>query len=270
MFSPCPRKYYFNITPSNIVRIYSAHSSDAEKQPRLPLVMLCTLLLYIHVYSKCMFRNIFLSCLHFTLQTFSDVVGEDMDEDTNILSQCTPSLRDSNYSTPSHRNATSGTLSQTEHTTKDHWIHDLQQKDNSIQINNRTVIPRQSNNIQSLTRGAAVVLATCKASSQSSFNAASKSHTRSASDTMAESVPIGCPDEMVMDDLPCDFNDFSDDERMDDVPSPVLDKGNPSSAVVNRRETCSTMVKDGTTMAPNSRDSGFFSKLCEGTCMLCI
>ena len=208
----------------------------------------------------------FLSCLYFTLQTFSDVVGEDMDENTNILSQCTPSLRDSNYSTPFHRNATSGTLSQTKRTTKDHWIHNSQQKNNSIQINNRTVIPRHSTNIQSLTRGAAVVLATCKASSQSSFNAASKSHTQSA---MAESVPIGRPDEMLMDDLPCDFNDFSDDESMD-VPSPVLDKGNPSSAVVNQIETCSTMVKDGTTMAPNSRDSGFFSKLCGGTCMLCI
>jgi hypothetical protein len=140
---------------------------------------------------------------------------------------------------------------------------------------------RSSSNLQSLTRGAASFLAARKQqSSHSNASSTCTSHSpKTGEDTDENSTrkvasSNSLSDSLLLDDLPCDFDDFSDDNNecmdSDSIQAQLPDRGNFANASLHHvaREEMdvgdvsvnSLMRSDKT--AP--KESSFFNKLCEG------
>ena len=148
---------------------------------------------------------------------------------------------------------------------------------NSLPSTGRTNSAVQSSNLQSLTKGAASFLAARKLSSRSNSNADhSNSSITDMNSKASEKVASGSnSSEVFLDDLPCDFNDFSDDSEDDgmctnsgNIQMSLPDRDNAAHASsVNHEEmeTCnigtSSVGKDDRT---TPKESSFFNKLCEG------
>lgn len=157
--------------------------------------------------------------------------------------------------------------------------HSSQQKTtDSLPTSSRANSAVRLSNLQSLTRGAASFLAARKLSSNSNSNT---SHSKGGAvtngnlktlDKVASSYSLS---EGLLDDLPCDFDDFSDDNNdsmctdSGTVRTLVPDRDNPACVSVAHEEMDTSDV-DVTSMARDDktapRESSFFNKLCEGTC----
>ena len=180
------------------------------------------------------------------------MVGDDLEGDcvhVDEHSQSTPS------SVPSNIAHFSGTVSQAKKSSS----HSSQQQKTDPFPVNRTSFSR---NLESLTKGATAVLAARKANSSSQSSNARQLQT-TGSETAA-SVSNVNSDEALMEELMCDFNDFSEDVMDDVQTSSVMAEADPHSSTVNRMDTCSaesTFREAKTT----PKESSFFSKLCEGT-----
>ena len=133
---------------------------------------------------------------------------------------------------------------------------------------NRNIVSGKSRNFEALTKGATSVLAACKANSSSLTSVRSEIQTTSSGITRDTNSISG---EALMDELLCDFNDFSEDDSniMDDVQtsSVIENKNLISGELSNQTGTGSADPVLGDDMtAP--KESSFFSKLCEGTMYL--
>ena len=138
---------------------------------------------------------------------------------------------------------------------------------------------RSSSNLQSLTRGAASFLAARKQQSSGSNLSTGTSHSPKAGvDTDANSTRKVTSSNsssvaLLLDDLPCDFDDFSDDDGMcvesGDIQA-LLPGGESSTNTHVAREEMGTSdvnvnvnsMARGDKTAP--KESSFFNKLCEG------
>lgn len=208
------------------------------------------------------------------------MIGEREENETSDVSQCTPSssmCAGLHLSTASRLRGYCSTPSpsQSSQTKRDsnRWTV-------SSQRNTRTVcttsIPgnRTSGSFQALSKGVSSVLATRKANTFLSDTNKTRPSAETVNKVESSSVASSShPDEALMDDLPCDFDDFSDDDDDDGMEviqtASITEKDKPAvsscaSVAVEKDSDCSTVRNSG--KAKSSTECGFFNKLCEGTC----
>ena len=212
--------------------------------------------------------------LSFTLQSLSDVIsGEDSEASTSRHSQCSSSMKE--FNPTGVKNLNSGrTLSQTSQA-QEIGSQASQQRMNSLP--GRTNSSMQSSNLQSLTRGAASFLAARKLSSHSNPNTTHSEGSIVTNTNLERVANSNSSSEALLDDLPCDFNDFSDDDNVDSMctdmedaryTSLLQDRNYQPAGAAEAPEKMDTSSPDTSSIVRESttvpKESSFFNKLCEG------
>lgn len=184
-------------------------------------------------------------------QTFSDLFSkEDSESEATGQTLCNPPRRDFSLSRMSQFNP----LSQTN---QPHNIgtHSSQQRTPPLPGTSSTNLPRRSSAaVQAQTSGAAPVFTTSKLAYHSS---STPSSCQTQAETPASIIADSNYDEDLLDDLPYDFNDFSDGNmsmEVNDIHTST------SENVVSQVDT----KAGGFTSTTAPKESSIFNKICEG------
>ena len=208
------------------------------------------------------------------MQSLSDILGSEDSGDTcstSEHSQCSSSLKEFNPTgvTNFSNCQTFSRLSRQEQEIGGPCSSHRKMTAGPLPLPRANSTERSSSNLQSLTRGAASFLAARKQQSSGSNSSMCTSHSPKAGvDTDANLIrevtsSNSSSDALLLDDLPCDFDDFSDDDGMcvesGDIPVLLPAREEMGSSDVN--VNVNSMAR-GDKTAP--KESSFFSKLCEG------